>query len=602
MPTPRRSGKVIEETIVQEAEITIIRSSPRRRKGEEQQVHREHESFTSPRSKRLKTNTTETAADHGTEVNQVVSEHSPRKSARTQKAEDIVEKGEKVLDSYSNVGGVRTEIEGETPQKKKRKAYDSQKDEPDINGVKTVIDPETPPNRKHKAKARATKTKDLKEQDTDLSDSTKDPSTTTPKNPKRKRKTKEEKEAEAMPLAARTTGLRMHIGAHVSVAKGLQNSVTNSTQIGGNAFALFLKSQRKWDNPSLTDASCDAFTSHCQLHNYDAARHVLPHGSYLVNLAQEDKDKAKQAYDAFLDDLRRCESLGIKLYNFHPGAASSSPLPTAIKRIAEQLNTALAATETVTPVLENMAGSGTVIGSRFSDLRDIIAHIRPEFKDRIGVCIDTCHAFAAGYDLRTPELFKAVLRDFDETVGMRYLKALHLNDSKAPLGSKRDLHQNIGVGFLGLRAFHNVMNETRFEGLPLILETPCEKPDPRDPSGKKTLEDKSVWAREIKLLESLIGMDVDSEEFRGLERELSEKGREEREKMMRSIEAREGKASKKKEREREKGQKSLKDMMNGVAKARKGKGRAKGEKGGRSGKKEGGSSAGESSSELSELD
>ncbi len=192
-----------------------------------------------------------------------------------------------------------------------------------------------------------------------------------------------------------------------------------------------------------------------------------------------------------------------------------------------------------------------------SYLNSGISNPRPQ---RIGICIDTCHAFAAGYDLRTPESFQAVLQEFDSTVGLQYLKALHLNDSKAPLASKRDLHQNLGLGFLGLRAFHNVMNEKRFEGLPLILETPCETPDPDDPSGKKMREDKGVWATEIKLLEGLIGMDVRSEEFGRLERELSERGRQEREEMMRATEERE----RKKKVKIEKGQRSLRDMMAGT--------------------------------------
>ena len=190
---------------------------------------------------------------------------------------------------------------------------------------------------------------------------------------------------------------------------------------------------------------------------------------------------SKKSYDAFLDDLQRCEALGIKHYNFHPGAAGQSPLEEAIARLAGNLNKALAATTTVVPLLENMATRGSIIGGRFSDLSSVIKLIKPEFQHRIGVCIDTCHAFASGYDLRSPEAFKATLHEFDQTVGVKYLKALHLNDSKAPFASNRDLHQNIGVGFLGLRAFHNVMNEPRFQDLPLILETPCEKPDPDDP-------------------------------------------------------------------------------------------------------------------------
>ena len=254
-------------------------------------------------------------------------------------------------------------------------------------------------------------------------------------------------------------------------------------------------------------------------------RHILPHGSYLVNLAQEERDKAKQAYDAFVDDLRRCESLGIKLYNFHPGNTGPKPRSEAIARIAAALNRAHKETKTVKPVLENMAGTGNVVGSTFEDLKEIIEQV--EDKTRIGVCIDTCHAFAAGYDLRTPEAFKNTMDKFDKIVGMKYLSALHINDSKAPFNSHRDLHQNIGLGFLGLRAFHNVMNEPRFEDLPLVLETPIER---KNEEGK-TVEDKQIWATEIKLLESLIGMDPNSEAFQKLEADLAAKGADERKKL-----------------------------------------------------------------------
>lgn len=214
------------------------------------------------------------------------------------------------------------------------------------------------------------------------------------------------------------------------------------------------------------------------------------------------------------------------------------------------------------PVLENMAGSGTVLGSTFASLASIIALIAPEHKSRIGVCLDTCHSFAAGYDLRTPASFKKVLDEFDKVVGMQYLEALHLNDSKTPLGSKRDLHQNIGLGFLGLRAFHNVMNEPRFENLPLILETPCDRPDPNDKTGKKTIEDKSVWAREIKLLESLIGMDAEGKEFKALEMELADKGKSERAKYQDVFDKKVLKERKK----TEKGQTTLKGFGSGKRK------------------------------------
>ena len=374
------------------------------------------------------------------------------------------------------------------------------------------------------------------------------------KKTKRKRKTKEEKEAEAMPLAARSNGLRMFIGAHVSSAKGVHNSVTNCVHIGGNAFAMFLKSQRKWENPPLQDEHKNLFISSCTDHKYDASSHVLPHGSYLVNLAQEETEKADQAYNAFLDDLHRCDALGIKLYNFHPGSTGTHPRPSAIARIAKALNRAHLATKNVIPVLEAMAGGGNVIGSTFEDLRDIIA--LTDDKTRIGVCIDTCHVFAAGYDLRTPTAFKKTLNDFDNVVGMKYLRALHLNDSKAPFGSHRDLHQNIGLGFLGLRAFHNVMNEPRFEGLPMVLETPI---DHKDESTGKDVEDKGVWAREIKMLEGLIGMDAEGEAFGVLEKELADKGEEERRKLQEQ-------ADRKVKKERKKGEKGQRKLEFGGTK------------------------------------
>ena len=224
-----------------------------------------------------------------------------------------------------------------------------------------------------------------------------------------------------------------------------------------------------------------------------------------------------------------------------------------------------------------MAGSGNVIGSTFEDLRDVIALI--DDKTRIGVCLDTCHAFAAGYDLRSPEAFEGVMEEFDKIVGTKYLSALHVNDSKAPFGSHRDLHQNIGLGFLGLKAFHNIMNEPRFEGLPMVLETPIDKKDDED----KTIEDKGIWAREIKMLESLIGMDPDSEKFLTMEKELADRGAEERKKCMEAFE-----------------RKQEKDRLT----KEKGNAKAKGKEKKRENKEKGGGEAEvteDSSSELSEI-
>ncbi|OQO04009.1 hypothetical protein B0A48_10652 [Cryoendolithus antarcticus] len=378
----------------------------------------------------------------------------------------------------------------------------------------------------------------------------------------RKRKTKEEKEAEAMPLAARTIGHKLFIGAHISSAGGVQNAPVNSVHIGANAFALFLKSQRKWVNPPLVDEVASSFHHHCKSHTYDQTKHVVPHGSYLVNLAHTDADRTKQAYDAFLDDLQRCERLGIKLYNFHPGVANSTngDRAKAIAHLASNINRAHAATSSVVTLLENMAAGGNVLGSTFEDLRDTIALV--DNKDRVGVCLDTCHALAAGWDLRTPEAFKATMDSFDEKVGMKYLKAMHINDSKAPFNSRRDLHANIGTGFLGLRAFHNVVNEPRFEGLPLILETPIEVKDAdgnniKDDKGKDK-EDKQIWATEIKLLESLVGMDVESEEFLRLERELARKGEPERSRLQEQIDRKGEKEAKKRIKAEGKGEKGKK--------------------------------------------
>ncbi|KAL4948755.1 xylose isomerase-like protein [Aspergillus filifer] len=433
----------------------------------------------------------------------------------------------------------------------------------------------------------------------------------------KKRKTKKEKEAEMVPLRARTQGLRMFVGAHVSAAGGVSNAVTNSKHIGGNAFALFLKSQRKWDNPPLQDEQRDNFCQLCKEHDYDAAKFVLPHGSYLVNLAQEDKAKAKQAYDAFLDDLRRCEALGIQLYNFHPGSANKTPFPSALSRLAKALTNALSETSTVVPVLETMCGHGSTIGGSLSEFRDLLALIPKEHHHRIGICIDTCHSFAAGYDLVTPTGFKAFMQEFEDLIGIKHLRALHLNDSKAPGGSKRDLHANIGTGFLGLRAFHNVMNEPRFEGIPMILETPIDrvpaatngtkaepaedveeaeetdasddeiKPKkkpaskanskPKSRAAAKAVSNFSIWANEIALLESLIGMDPDSKEFKDLEAKLSEEGRATREKHMDQYLRKQEAEEKKRAKEGGK-QKTLMEMMGGGGNA-KAKANAKGKPG-----------------------
>ncbi|KAK3355841.1 xylose isomerase-like protein [Neurospora tetraspora] len=368
----------------------------------------------------------------------------------------------------------------------------------------------------------------------------------------KKRKTKASEE-DATPLAARTPvesmKRKLYIGAHVSSAGGVQNSITNALHIGANAFAVFLKSQRKWVSPPLDPSAASDFSRLATLHSYSPSLHVLPHGSYLVNLAQVDKTKADQAYTNFVDDLQRCSTLGIKLYNFHPGSTGGEPIEEACARIAAQLNRAHKekGTGEVVTVIENMCGSGNVIGSQFEDLKMIIDGV--EDKSRVGVCIDTCHAFAAGHDLRTPEAFEKTMKQFDEIVGLKYLKAFHLNDSKAPFGSHRDLHANIGTGFLGLRAFHNLMNYEAVQGLPMVLETPIEEKG----ADGKMVENKQIWADEIKLLESLVGMDAESEEFKAMEKELQRRGASERAKIQEQVDKKAEKDAKKAEKDAAKG-------------------------------------------------
>jgi AP endonuclease-1 len=303
---------------------------------------------------------------------------------------------------------------------------------------------------------------------------------------------------------------------------------------------MFMKNHRKWSSPALAPDVADLFVDGCKDHDVDVAHCCVPHGSYLVNLAHPDADRKKQAYDGFHDDLVRCVRLGIKLYNFHPGNANSTTREEGIRQIAAHINQAHQdpATGEVVVLLETMASLGNTIGGDFNDLAEIIALV--DNKKRVGVCLDTCHVFAAGYDLRTSEAYATTMDQFDQVIGLQYLKAMHVNDSKAPFRSYRDLHANIGTGYLGLRAFHHLVNDSRLHGLPMILETPSEV---IGENGKK-VEDKGIWAREIKMLERLVGMDMESEDFKQLEANLQDEGKEDREKKGEQFERKQAKTAK----------------------------------------------------------
>lgn len=302
-------------------------------------------------------------------------------------------------------------------------------------------------------------------------------------------------------------------GAHVSTTGGVSNSVINAMDIGANSFAMFLKSPRKWVSPDLKPEEIENFKSYCEKFGYNPRTDILPHGSYFINLANPDHEKEEKAYDLFLDDLKRCEQLDIGLYNFHPGSSLDSDHKQALVRLANNINKAIKDTQFVKIVIENMAGHGNLIGSDLQDIKDVIDMI--DNKSRVGVCVDTCHTFAAGYDLRTEADYKEFWKTFDDTIGYEYLSAIHLNDSKAPLGANRDLHQKLGYGFLGLEVFRNIANDEKLCNIPIILETPVEKDD-------------SVYGEEIKILEWLENKSIDDKEYLEKSDELAKLGAKER--------------------------------------------------------------------------
>ncbi|MCS2958817.1 deoxyribonuclease IV [Bacteroides salyersiae] len=258
-----------------------------------------------------------------------------------------------------------------------------------------------------------------------------------------------------------------YIGAHVSASGGVESAPVNAHKIGANAFALFTKNQRQWVSKPLTEESIRLFKENCAKYDFQP-EYILPHDSYLINLGHPEPEGLEKSRAAFLDEMQRCEQLGLKLLNFHPGShLNKISVEDCLSLIAESINITLEKTKEVTTVIENTAGQGSNLGNEFWHLKYIIDRV--EDKTRVGVCLDTCHTFTAGYDLL--EDYEKVFNEFEEVVGFQYLRAMHLNDSKKALGSRVDRHDSIGKGFIGFPFFEKLMRDPRFDNMPLILET-----------------------------------------------------------------------------------------------------------------------------------
>ncbi|KAG7506972.1 DNA-(apurinic or apyrimidinic site) lyase [Solea senegalensis] len=265
-------------------------------------------------------------------------------------------------------------------------------------------------------------------------------------------------------------GNNKYIGAHMSIQGGIWKAVESCIEMGGKSFALFLGSQRSWNRPPLDQSAAAKFQEQLSLQGFDPA-HVLPHGSYLMNCGSPKKDVFEKSQALLIDELSRCNLLGLNLYNFHPGSSLGSiTTEQCLENIGRAINHAHRQIPTVITVLENMCGQGSTVGGKFSELKGIIDKVRDQ--TRVGVCLDTCHAFAAGYDLAADGGVKSMLDEFDQEVGLHYLKAIHLNDSKGKLGCNLDRHEDIGKGHIGVPAFRDIVNEPRLDNIPLILETP----------------------------------------------------------------------------------------------------------------------------------
>jgi len=270
-----------------------------------------------------------------------------------------------------------------------------------------------------------------------------------------------------------------YIGAHVSASGGVENAPINAHKIGAKSFALFTKNQRQWKVAPLKENNITQFKENCRKYGY-LPEFILPHDSYLINPGSPDKEMLAKSRDALLDEMQRCEQLGLTMLNFHPGAhLGKIPEEDCLKNIAESINLVLQQTKGVTAVIENTAGQGSHLGYRFEHIRAIIDMV--DDKSRVGVCVDTCHTYAAGYDIKSEDGYDLTFKEFDSIIGLNYLRGFHLNDARKGLASRVDRHESIGKGELGEDVFKRIMNDPRFDNMPIILETP----------------DEDIWAEEI---------------------------------------------------------------------------------------------------------
>lgn len=276
-----------------------------------------------------------------------------------------------------------------------------------------------------------------------------------------------------------------YIGAHVSASGGVEQAVLRAVDIDANAFALFTKNQRQWKAPPLKAETIEKFKRFCQVHHFTADQ-ILPHDSYLINLGSPEVEGLEKSRVAFIDEMERANQLGLKLLNFHPGShLNKISNQDCLARIAESINIAVSKVPNVVAVIENTAGQGSNLGYRFEHLAEIIEQV--EDKSRVGVCLDTCHTFSAGYDISSLEQCEKTFAEFEQVVGFEYLRGMHLNGSKTPLGSRKDRHDTLREGTIGTAFCEFIMKDERFDGIPMILET--INPD--------------IWAEEIKFLRTL---------------------------------------------------------------------------------------------------